>query len=85
MNATNATELAPPPPPKSVRESIAAYFELLDLSEVFVRGGLRSQLGPGADIDAAYREWNREYIRRAAEEKVRHLREQLANGGGDAG
>jgi hypothetical protein len=53
------------------------------MGDAFVRSGLRRRLGPGADLEVAYRAWNREHIERTAAEKVRHLREQLANGGGD--
>lgn len=77
MNSVELEELDPAPPPKSVEESLAAYFEMLDLGEGFVRAGLRDRLGPDADIDAAFREWNREAIRRAAEEKIRYLEEAL--------
>jgi hypothetical protein len=73
MNALKVDELSPPPPPKDIHESLAAYLELLDLGDVFVRAGLRQRLGPGADIEAAYRAWNREQIERAANEKIRNL------------
>jgi hypothetical protein len=76
MNSSDASELDLPPPPKDIHESLAAYMELLDMGDAFVRSGLRRRLGPGADIESAYRDWNREYLLRAADEKVRCLREQ---------
>ena len=78
MNSTVVSALDLPPPPKDIHESLAAYMELLDMGEAFVRSGLRRRLGPGADIESAYRDWNREYLMRAADEKIRCLQEQCA-------
>jgi hypothetical protein len=74
VNSSEATELLPPSPPKDIHESMEAYLELVDLGEAFVRSGLRQRLRPGEDLEAAYRAWNREQIRRAADEKIRCLK-----------
>ena len=37
---THADRLAPPPPPRDSHESVAAYLELLDLGDLFLRAGL---------------------------------------------
>jgi hypothetical protein len=83
MSESNGSQLLPPPPPDTVEESLAAYFELLDLGDAFLRAGLRNRFGPDVDIEAAYREWNREHIERAAEQKVRDLQEALCSEVGD--
>jgi hypothetical protein len=77
MSDAAENKLLPPPPPKNVRESLAAYFELLELGDAFVRARLRQQLGSQADIDTAYRQWNRQRIEHAALEKIRYLQESL--------
>ncbi len=74
MNASTESRLIDPPPPKDIRESLAADFERLELGDAFIRAGLRIRLGPDADIEPAYRQWNREFIERAAEEKACHFR-----------
>jgi hypothetical protein len=51
--------LAPPPPPRDIHESLAAYLELLDVGDMFLRAGLRDQLGTETAVEAAYRQWNR--------------------------
>ena len=58
-DTSTVTRLDPSPPPRDSHESLAAYLELLDLGEMFLRAGLRQQLGPGGDVEAAYRDWNR--------------------------
>lgn len=80
MNATEVAELDPPPPPKDIHESMAAYMELLNLGDAFIRSSLRRRVGPQGDLEAAYREWNHKHIQRAADEKVRAMREALAEG-----
>jgi hypothetical protein len=82
MNAPQVAELDPPPPPKDIHESLAAYLELVDLGEAFVRAGLRQRLRPGEDVETVFRKWNREQIIRAADEKIRCM-EASANSEAD--
>jgi len=84
VKAPEVVELAPPPPPKDIHESLAAYIELIDLGEAFVRAGLRQRLRPGEDLEKAYRAWNREHIIRTADEKIRCLKAQLCGENDDA-
>jgi hypothetical protein len=57
-------QLIPPPgqmpePPAGLapEQYIAMYFDLLDTCEQFLLAGLREQIGPDGDVNAAYREW----------------------------
>ena len=76
MNATaRADRLDPPPPPRDSHESVSAYLELLDLGDRFLRAGLRHQVGPDGDVEAAYREWNWKQMEDDTRKTVRMLEE----------
>jgi hypothetical protein len=77
MNDTaHANQLTPPPPPRDSHESVAAYLELLDIGDLFLRAGMRHQLGPDGDVDTAYREWNEQQME-ADTRKTIHMLEEL--------
>ncbi len=76
MSSTErADRLLPPPPPRDHHEALAAYFELLDLGDMFLRAGLRHQLGPEGDVEAAYREWNRRQMEADTRKTIHMLTE----------
>jgi hypothetical protein len=51
-------ELAPPVPPGLPSEQyISMWFDLLETCEQFLLAGLREQIGPGGDLQAAYVDW----------------------------
>lgn len=58
------SQYIPPPAtaPPSVKhlpleKRIALWAELVDENEALLRAGLRAQIGPAGDLDAAYRQW----------------------------
>lgn len=53
------------PSEASATDGIRAWAEMEDTCEAFVRAGLRQEIGPRGDLDAAYRKWYDRY----AEEK----------------
>ncbi|MBM4070168.1 MAG: hypothetical protein FJ271_14625 [Planctomycetes bacterium] len=80
-------EHAPPPPDGLSREQLVALWcELYNAGEKLLLAGLRREIGPDGDLQAAYRDWLRRYyddhdvvlIRWA--NKMNELRVQ--NGGG---
>ena len=68
-------KLLPPPPPRDSYESLAAYLELLNLGDLFLRAGLRDQLGQDGDVEAAYREWDRRQMEADTRKTIRLLTE----------
>jgi hypothetical protein len=44
-------------------ERIAAWLDLMDACEQLLLAGLRYRLGPGADIEAAHRQWCTEQMK----------------------
>jgi hypothetical protein len=70
-----ADRLEPPPPPRDSHESVAAYLELLDLGDLFLRAGMRHQLGPDGDVDAAYQVWNQQQMEADTRKTIRMLEE----------
>jgi hypothetical protein len=85
MSATlDAERLDPPPPPWDSHESVCAYLELLDLGDRFLRAGLRHQVGPDGDVEAAYREWSRAQMDADTRKTIRMLEELTRREGRDA-
>lgn len=85
--AIPAADLAPPIPEGATpQQCIAMWMDLVDACEQFLLAGLRRQIGPDGDLQAAYRHWYAEQ----AEEHYRTLRNMAERfnrraGGGDAG
>ena len=70
-------QLIPPPelaPPSigdlSVAERILLWARMVDEGDELVAAALRRELGPDADLTAAFRQW----LDRRADEKIRQLR-----------
>ncbi len=56
-------ELAPSiPPGTTASRCIELWAEWLDTCEEFLLAGLRRQIGPDGDLQAAYRQWYREHM-----------------------
>jgi len=80
-------ELAPPVPEGATpQQCIAMWMDLVDACEQFLLAGLRRQIGPDGDLQAAYRRW---YADQAEEHyrALRHMAESFnrRGGGGHAG
>jgi len=70
-----AGELLPPPdlaptvsPDVTHEECLERWIEVMNLCEAFLLAGLRREIGPDGDLQAAYREWRR----KRREEKDAH-------------
>jgi hypothetical protein len=44
------------------RQAIALWLEWLDVCDAFLRAGLRREVGPDGDLEAAYRRWHQERL-----------------------
>jgi hypothetical protein len=54
-------ELAPPIPHETTfQERLAMWVDLMNTCEQFLLAGLRREIGPDGDLDAAYRRWYEE-------------------------
>lgn len=51
----------PPPTPEECRQRWAAWHQAMELSHEMLMVGLRHKIGPGGDLQAAYREWYERY------------------------
>ena len=86
-HALSPADLAPPVPEGATpQQCIAMWMDLVDACEQFLLAGLRRQIGPEGDLQAAYRHWCAEQ----AEEHYRTLRHMADRfnrqaGGADAG
>jgi hypothetical protein len=69
---------------ESAALGIARWREAVDLSDQFLLAGLRREIGPEGDIDAAYRRWYEEY-RREHDRALIHLAEEFNRRGGTDG
>ena len=72
-------ELAPPVPHGlTPQQRIALWVDLLDAGEQFLLGGLRREIGPNGDLQAAYRQW---YAQRREEHDraIFHMLKELSN------
>jgi len=54
-------ELAPPLP-RTAAEGIALWADLMDTCEQFLLAGLRREIGPNGDLQAAHRRWYAEQM-----------------------
>ena len=65
MKAIDKREVRPDPPylPESMSytDRIRAWMEVEDASIAMLRAGLRRDVGPDGDVDAAFREWYDRY------------------------
>ena len=58
-----ATDLAPALPPGLTPEQrIDAWLDLMEACDEFLLAGLRLKVGPGGDVQAAYRQWYAELM-----------------------
>lgn len=56
-------DLAPPVPEGAPpQQCIAMWMDLVDACEQFLLAGLRRQIGPDGDLNAAYRRWYAEQM-----------------------
>ena len=60
----------------TIPQRIAYWADLVDATEELVKVGLRNKLGPGGDVDKAFREW---YEKQCAEhdEVVFHMMREI--------
>jgi hypothetical protein len=72
-------DLAPPPLPDhlTMSERVAVWVDLMNTCEQFLLAGLRREIGPHGDLQAAYREW---YARQMEEHDrmIFHMAEEFA-------
>ena len=64
-----STELIPPPdlapsipPGLTPEQRIEVWLDLMNACEEFLLAGLRLKVGPGGDVQAAYRQWYAEHM-----------------------
>jgi hypothetical protein len=69
-------DLAPPiPADLTPEQGIALWADVMDLCEEFLLAGLRREVGPDGDLQAAYRRWYAEYMEEHDQVLFRMLRE----------
>ncbi len=79
-------ELAPPIPRGATPEQcIAAWLDLMDACEQFLLAGLRREIGPDGDLQAAYRRWYAEQMEEHDQVMLRMIEEFERRGGGHSG
>lgn len=81
----NCEDLAPRVPDRATpRECVAMWLDLLDTCEQFLLAGLRREIGPDGDLQAAYRQW---YADRMDEHErtLQRLAQRLNATGGGSG
>ena len=86
-----AGQLIPPPgfepqvPEDATPEQcIRMWLDLLDACEQFLLAGLRREIGPDGDLEAAYCQWNRQQ-REEHDEKIQRMARIRQPHGGDDG
>jgi hypothetical protein len=78
-------ELAPPIPDDVTPEQcIAMWVDLMDTCEQFLLAGLRREIGPDGDLQAAYRQWYARQMEEHHQTVLRMMRESERRGGGHA-
>jgi hypothetical protein len=63
---------------------IAEWCDAVNVSEQFLLAGLRRNIGPEGDLQAAYRDWYEDHMREHDRMLV-HLMEEIARRGGGHG
>lgn len=80
--ADPADDFAPTIPPEATpQQCIAMWLDLLDACDRFLLAGLRRQIGPGGDLQAAYRRWYAEQME-DHDRMILHLAAELTRRGG---
>ena len=75
-------DLAPPVPKDATpAECIAMWGDLMDTCEQFPLAGLRREIGPEGDLQAAYRRWYAEQMEEH-DRTMLHMLEELHRRGG---
>jgi hypothetical protein len=70
-------ELAPPLPASlTPEEGIALWVDLMNTCEQFLLAGLRREVGPDGDLQAAYRQWYAEQMEEH-DRTMLHMLEEL--------
>ena len=73
---TSPSTTAPPDRPADCDQAVATWIDMLNTGTKLLRAGLRREVGPSGDVDAAYRRW---YAAQMQEHhrKVRRLLQRL--------
>ena len=69
------------PPDATPQQCVAAWLDLLDATEQLLLAGLRREIGPNGDLEAAYRQWQRARNEEHYQMLVK-MRERIAARGG---
>ena len=78
-------ELAPPIPEDATPEQcIAMWLDLTSACEQFLLAGLRREIGPDGDLQAAYRQWYARQMEEHHQTVFRMMQEFERRGGGHA-
>ena len=78
-------ELAPPIPEDATPEQcIAMWVDLMNTCEQFLLAGLRREVGPDGDLQAAYRQWYAGQMEEHHQTVLRMMHEFERRGGGHA-
>lgn len=78
-------ELAPPVPEGATPEQcIAMWVDLMNACEQFLLAGLRREIGPDGDLQAAYRRWYAAEMEEHDRMILRMMEESHRRGGGHA-
>jgi hypothetical protein len=78
-------ELAPAIPNDATPEQcVALWVDLMNACEQFLLAGLRREIGPEGDLQAAYRQWYAEQMEQHHQTVLRMMRESERRGGGHA-
>jgi hypothetical protein len=81
-----AFDWAPPLPENATPAMcIALWRDVMDASEQFLLAGLRREIGPEGDLQAAYRRWYEEQMREHDQMLFQMMEEFSRRGGGDGG
>jgi len=79
-------ELAPPVPEGATPEQcIAMWVDLMNACEQFLLAGLRREIGPEGDLQAAYRQWYAAEMEEHDRTILLMMEESHRRGGGHAG
>ena len=66
----------------TVEQRIALWVDLMNAGEQFLLAGLRREIGPEGDLQAAYRQWYAEQMEEHDQTMERLARELRRRGGG---